>query len=216
LETSDEKYVGEYICEGPSGYFQEIYPLRLKDNMLNHYSGEDYLPQCKDNNYDIEFYETLLPIPSEKNILSQKWVYETKIDPMTSKEGFYAIIESENSISLGFPYEGDQKGTLKLRNHPSYGRDIILSVERGQILCNTYSGCKITVRFDDKKSESWKSLSPSDDSHTSIFIADYEGFLKKMRKSKNIKIQMTFFKEGDQIFEFQVGGFDNQRYKKGK
>src|SRR5690606_7049584 len=77
-----------------------------------------------------------------------KWSYNQSSDPMTKGITKTARLQSENSLSLDFPYQGEQKATLIVRNHPQFGNDVIFRIEKGQILCRTYD-CSVTVAFDD-------------------------------------------------------------------
>lgn len=95
----------------------------------------------------------------------QNWRYDYMIDEMTDKPSLFATNESENVVEFGFPYRGVQHATLTLRTHPKYGKDVIVSIERGQILCPSYDGCSVSVRFDDGKVQKFRA-SPSGDRST--------------------------------------------------
>lgn len=151
---------------------------------------------------------------AEAQRLSDKWNYSVNEDPMTSRKSRYARIQSENTVNFDFPYQGSQKGTLVLRDHPSYGRDVIFSIERGQLLCQSYDDCQIRIRFDEGKPEKWNAVGPSDNSSTSIFIRNQARFVQKMRAANVVRLQVPVYQHGEPMFEFHVGGFDNDRYKK--
>jgi hypothetical protein len=136
----------------------------------------------------------------ETRKLAAKWSYRVTVDPMTSRESRFASIGSENSVSFDFPYEGVQHATLTIRNHASYGRDAIVSIERGQFLCPSYANCQIRVRFDEAAPERWSAVGPADNSSTAVFIRNQSGFV---------------YQHGEPMFEFHVGGFDHERYTKG-
>jgi hypothetical protein len=144
-----------------------------------------------------------------------KWSYSTATDPMAGRASHTASIESENTVEFGFPYEGAQHGTLWIRNHPSYGHDVFLTIERGQILCHSFDECTVRVRFDDGPAERWSGAEPSDNNTTTIFIRNYSRFVERMRHAKVVRVQIPVYQEGDQTFEFRVDGFDNGRYTSG-
>jgi hypothetical protein len=152
---------------------------------------------------------------AEVQALADKWTYRIDEDPMTSRKSRYASIESENTVEFGFPYEGSQHSTLMLREHPTFGHDVIFSIERGQLLCRSYEDCQIRVRFDDGKPERWNAVGPSDNSSTSVFIRNQARFAQKLRAAKVVRLQVPIYQQGEPMFEFQVGGFDYSRYKKG-
>lgn len=153
---------------------------------------------------------------AEAQRLADKWSYRVNEDPMTSRKSRYAVIESENTVDFDFPYQGPQHGTLTLRDHPTYGRDVIFSIERGQILCQSYDACQIRVRFDNSNPERWNAVGPSDNSSTSIFIQNQARFVQKLRAAKMVRLQVPVYQQGEPLFEFQVGGFDNARYQGGR
>jgi hypothetical protein len=152
----------------------------------------------------------------EAKRLADKWTYLSKDDPMTSKTAKYAVIESENTVNFGFPYEGPQRGKLTIRDHPSYGHDVIFSIREGQLLCHSYEECVIRVRFDEQPAERWSAVGPSDNSATSIFLQNESAFVRRLRSAEVVRLQVKVFQEGEPVFEFQVGGFDYERYKAGK
>lgn len=77
-----------------------------------------------------------------------RWVYRTMPDPISDRPAAVAAVASTNVIELRPPYDGAQRATLTLRNHPRHGLDVMLSVQRGQFACGV-GGCKVTVRIDD-------------------------------------------------------------------
>lgn len=149
---------------------------------------------------------------TERRRLANKWSYQKSVDPMTSAATRSATIASENTVSFDFPYQGAQHGTLIIRDHPSYGKDVILKIERGQFLCPSYQACDIRIRFDEGSPSTWKAVGPSDNSTTTIFLRNQASFRQRMRSSKVVKIQAPIYNEGNPVFEFHVGGFDQARF----
>lgn len=144
--------------------------------------------------------------------LAQKWDYSTSTDEMSSKVARYAKINSENSVSFDFPYAGPQHGTLTIRNHPSYGRDVLLNIREGQFLCTSYDGCTVRIRFDEAPAVAWRATGPADNSTTVLFIRNGDRFVQLLRKAKTVRIAAKIYQEGEPIFEFEVGGFDYVKY----
>ncbi|HET6765008.1 MAG TPA: hypothetical protein VFH27_15090 [Longimicrobiaceae bacterium] len=141
-----------------------------------------------------------------------KWAYRDDTDPMTSRVEHTATLESENTVSFDFPYNGPQHGTLLLRSHPSYGHDVMLRIERGQFLCHSYDGCSVRVRFDEAAAENWSATPPADNSTEVIFIRGYDRFLRKLRRAETVRISANIYHEGAPVFEFDVRGFDRAAY----
>lgn len=75
------------------------------------------------------------------------WRYDTYDDDMSQKKISTATLSSTNTLSFSFPYAGEQHAMLQLRKHPRWGSNVILKIERGQFLCNSYDGCSVMVRF---------------------------------------------------------------------
>lgn len=144
-----------------------------------------------------------------------KWSYSSATDQMTGKTSRTARIQSENTVNFDFPYQGAQLATLVIRNHPSYGRDAILRIEQGQILCPSYDDCTVKIRFDDGQAESWTAAGAADHSTTAVFIRSNDRFLQRMRSANVVRIQIPVYQEGNPTFEFRVGGYDHDRYTRG-
>lgn len=144
------------------------------------------------------------------------WSYFSSQDAMTSKKTFFASIDSVNTLSFDFPYAGAQHATFQLRTHPSYGKDAILSIEKGQLLCSSYDGCTVMVRFDEGKAMRFSAVGPSDHSTTSLFIRGYSKLISQMAKAKKMRIAAEFYQSGTQTMEFNVAGFDSSKYLENK
>ena len=140
----------------------------------------------------------------KKKQLGLRWNYLTSSDPMGGTIKM-AYVLSLNQFSFGFPYQGTQRAKLTLRNHPRYGKDVILSIERGQFLCGI-SSCQLTVRFDDRPPQKYTAVEPADYSTTSLFIRNYSRFVRNLRRSKKLYIEAKFYQEGSRVFEFEVDG----------
>lgn len=141
-----------------------------------------------------------------------QWDYSHDEDAMTGKVSHTATVESENTVEFGFPYNGIQHGHLTIRRHPRYGNDIIFAVEKGQLLCPSYEGCSVLVRFDDGEPVSFSANPPADNSTESIFISNYDRFLSKMRSAKRVRISPRVYQEGSVVFTFDVSGFDVKKF----
>lgn len=145
--------------------------------------------------------------------VGQKWIYSHDEDQMTGKATHFAFVLSENSVNFGFPYEGEQRGQLTIRQHPRHGSDVIFRIERGQLLCPSYDGCTILVRFDEGEPSSFSASPPSDNSTESIFIRNFSRFVERMRLSKRVRIAPQVYQEGGVVFTFDVSGFDINRFR---
>lgn len=135
------------------------------------------------------------------------WHYSEEQDQMGRGSIKRAWIESSNVINFGFPYAGDQRGTLTIRKHPSYGKDVILEIDKGQFLVGI-DGCTVNVRFDDGKARPFSAVGPADHGTTSLFISNYTSFVSAAKKAKKIQMEAPFFQEGMRVFEFDSQGLN--------
>jgi hypothetical protein len=133
------------------------------------------------------------------------WEYLREKDDMSSGEIRHAAIRSLNFIEFDFPYQGPQRATLRLRDHPRWGKNVIFQIERGQLLCRT-DDCTVRVRFDDGSAQTFSASEPDDHSSETLFIQNYARFLKRLRGAKVVRIQPTVYQQGSPTFEFDVSG----------
>lgn len=153
-----------------------------------------------------------VPTPEPKPPGSQ-WSYHQGDDAMGKGAIYQAQVSSSNTVDFDFPYSGAQHATLTLRSHPRYGRDIIFSIEKGQFLCRSYEDCTVLVRFDDEQAVNYTAVGAADNSTETIFIRNYSRFVEKMLKAKRVRIAANIYQQGAPVFEFDVSGFDQNKYK---
>lgn len=138
--------------------------------------------------------------------ISYKWYYHASEDLMTSKKNLIARVQSSNSFEFDFPYQGRQKAHLTIRKHPQYGRDVIFYIEKGQIICSSYS-CPIVVRFDDGRAINVKGSEPEDGSTEVVFLPLYDTMMRRLSSASTVRIQFQVFQQGSYVAEFDVRGF---------
>jgi hypothetical protein len=133
-----------------------------------------------------------------------QWRYESSVDKMTGKKSESAMVISDNSLSLQMPYAGNNHGTLIVRRHPTYGLDVIVTVDKGQILCRSYDGCKISLKFDEGKPQRFAASPAADHSSEVVFIDDKKRFITSAKKAKQILVQFPMYQAGEPVLEFSV------------
>lgn len=137
---------------------------------------------------------------------NQKWVYESKTDPMTDKVMRTACIASRNVVQLSSPYD-PTRARLCLRDSPQHGKDAFVKLERGgQILCE-YAGCRVGVRFDKKAQQQMRAGGADDHSSEIIFIADRKAVEAGIKGATTMIVRLKFYRAGDQDLTFDVKGF---------
>lgn len=152
--------------------------------------------------------------PTSKPILpGSQWSYYQSDDTMGKGVIGQAYVSSSNTVNFDFPYAGAQHATLRLITNPRLGKDVMFSIEKGQILCHSYEDCTVLVRFDDEKAVNYTAVGPADNSTETIFIRNYDRFVEKMLKAKRVRIAANIYQQGAPMFEFDVSGFDQNKYK---
>lgn len=147
----------------------------------------------------------------DKKLAEFKWKYRVTNDELTSKPTHFAVVQSINQVNFDFPYKGLQRGELVLRDHPQHGQDLILQVQKGQMLVRSYEETTVNVVFDEDSPVSYSVIGPSDHGTTSLFFRDYSGFVRRMMKAKKVKISVPFYQQGNVVFEFIVSDFDPRK-----
>ncbi|WP_424145540.1 hypothetical protein [Stenotrophomonas rhizophila] len=148
---------------------------------------------------------------AELNPVGLQWSYSTYQDDMSGKTVRTAKVTSTNSFNFDFPYSGRQKAELTIRRHPRWGNDVMVSIEKGQILCNSFSSCPVRVRFDDEPAKTFTGNEPSDNSSEMVFIPGYKTLTTKLGKAKRLRVEFNVYQQGSVMAEFDVSGFDAKR-----
>ena len=140
-----------------------------------------------------------IPLPPPKP--ATEWRYEEVTDGMTDSTMRMASIVSGNSLSLDFPYQGNNPGTITVRRHPRHGLDVMVSIRKGQILCQV-TGCMVNIRFDDDKSTSFRANGPADHSSEVVFLEGASSFIARAKRAKRIRVLLPLYQAGEQLLEF--------------
>ena len=130
-----------------------------------------------------------------------RWQYDKLPEEMSGKTILQAILYTKETFSLSSPYSGEQRAYLKIRTHPRYGKDILFGVRSG-ILMQKY----VSARFDDRPMRKFDIIESENGDHTALFIANYNEFLKELKKSKSLRLEVKFYEEPTQILRFNVEG----------
>jgi hypothetical protein len=112
---------------------------------------------------------------------------------------------SSNIINLQSPYDGLQNAKLTIRKSPRFGKDVYLSIERGQIVL-PYDNERIRIKFDDENSRWYGASQTSDHSSNLVFLTDYKTIVRKLLNSKIVRIELTLFQSGNHVLEFDTEG----------
>src|SRR3546814_16030829 len=84
-------------------------------------------------------------------------------------------------------------------------------VDKGQILCRSYSDGHVSVKFDDQPIKRYACDGTSDGSSDIAFLSNESGFLANLKKSKKVIIAAEFYQQGNQQFAYDTAGWDWKR-----
>jgi hypothetical protein len=137
---------------------------------------------------------------------STGWNYQKIEDPMGRGAAKLATINSVNTVTFSFPYQGTQYATLKLQKGGGDRSSVCLQLEHA----NFVSSAPIHVRFDDGKPQQFEVVQTTDYKSDRVGVVGegYNRFIKQLRQTKKLRAEATFFQEGTRVFEFDVQGFD--------
>lgn len=156
--------------------------------------------------YDAVFKKKEVVTVSEEEEKS-KWSYEEEKDAMRGATTYFASNTSLEKASFGFPY-GDSYAHIVLRKDPKYGNDVMLQITKGQFN-SCFDSCKITVKFDNQKLETYTMVESDSGSHDVLFISGKQSlkkFVNQLKKSNKVIIEASFFNHGREQFSFDVKG----------
>lgn len=142
---------------------------------------------------------------SEDSTKEKTWEYSDEVDQMDNSTNFWYSLRSDNFANFDFPYQGNSYLTISIRYMKKYGYDVILTIDKGQMVGNEINGTNyVRVRFDDGKVEKYYYNTPDDYSSDCVFIKNKSKFIKKCKSAKTIIIEQEFYQEGCHQFKFHV------------
>lgn len=145
---------------------------------------------------------------AEAEIEKFKWEYEQEKDELRNAITYRATLSSNNIVDFGFPYNTSSMH-LTLRKDPKYGNDIIFYVNGQFNSC--YDSCKITVKFDDDKLETYRMVGSDGGDNSTVFIENaksIKAFADKLKKSKKLIVEASFYNYGKGQFSFDTQGLE--------
>jgi hypothetical protein len=133
-----------------------------------------------------------------------QWRYSEIDDPMTSAKGHMALAQSDNTLALGFPYQGQNNGHIMVRQAPRSGLNVMFGVDKGQFACGI-DDCSLLIRFDDTPPVRYHAVPPASHDSNKLFLSRESDFVARARKAKSIRIEATMYQSGSQILVFSPG-----------
>jgi hypothetical protein len=144
----------------------------------------------------------------EEQRAASRWEYRRERDEMGRGMEKTATLDSTSTLDFGFPYSGEQHLRLLLLDRPKDGKNIAIQIAHGQFHCE-YPTCSIAIRFDGGKVQNFKAeQGVGYKSGDVLFFMkyDYDRFLTLLRSSKKMQMEVSFFREGTRVVEFDTTG----------
>jgi hypothetical protein len=137
--------------------------------------------------------------------VTSKWEYSESRDEMRGTTAKFASVTSENVVNLEFPY-GEVKGQIWIRRRPEDGLNLAFEVDKGQVLCHSYSDDFISMKFDNGPIQKFRCTGSSDGSSETAFVLDEQRALAALKRAKRTVVEAEFFQQGRQQFVFETAG----------
>lgn len=132
-----------------------------------------------------------------------KWTYQDETDKMTNTKTSFAMLQSDNNLTLSSPYDGLTTGNLTIRKKRN-SLDVIMQITNGQIIAPSYDSKNVLIKFDDKPAKRWSYLESADYDSKVIFIRNEKSFVEKLKHSKKVIIEFIVYQDGNQQLEFST------------
>ena len=150
----------------------------------------------------------------QASVAQSGWVYTTtKSDGLDEVPIKGAVLQSKNSLSLYWPYDGINYGTLYIRKWGDNDIEVALGLDKGNFIDPEHGSILreyIRTVFDQKDRDRFaiervgkRGLRPG-----LVVITGTNSFLSQLQGSKTLKIEVKIRKEGLKVLEFDVAGFD--------
>lgn len=138
------------------------------------------------------------------HVPQKTWVYGSMTDLGGAIPITQAYVPSTNSVRQadGTPVTA----RLLVRNHPRFGRDVIVSVSAGIINCDGDKGCHVDVSFDKSASRSVYAHLPRDKTPTILFVGEYDDMIKDINESRLLQVAIPTPAGDVRRFSFDVTG----------
>jgi hypothetical protein len=147
----------------------------------------------------------------ETKVQQPVWRTGENVDKMNGKIEKWAMIDSTNKISMKFPYQGGTTASIIVFDN----KHVKIYIDKGQVMCSSYSGCYIRIKFDNETATKYEGVGSSNGKSDSIFLTSGQysdgsasRFIKKLRTSKKVLIEVEVYQEGNPVWEFNVDSFN--------
>lgn len=144
---------------------------------------------------------TVAMLVGASNAVSAEWQYNSTTDKMTEQTTRFAMLRSDNSLALDFPYGGRNHGQITVRQHPQYGLDVVVQIDKGQIQCGL-DDCRLAVRINGAKPTRITFARAADGDSSMVFARTARPLVNQLLKAETVMIQLPMYRAGNQVLEF--------------
>jgi hypothetical protein len=137
-----------------------------------------------------------------------KWRYSESHDEMRDDTSKFATIRSENELDFEFPYNGGSGAEITVRRNKRDGLDVYIRIDKGQFLCNSFSGTSIAAKFDDGPIQQFTCTDSSSGESEYAFIPNAQRFLTALKGSERVMIEAEFYQYGRGQYTFDTAGLE--------
>lgn len=138
------------------------------------------------------------------------WELKSVTDKMTGKITRYKEIRSINKVDMKFPYNGGSVSEIMVVENGGVRVDIT----KGQVLCSSWDGCIVKVKFDDGPVLEMRGVGPNNGQSGYLWLENQATisqssarFIKGLQTAKRVMISLEVFQEDWPVWEFDVSGF---------
>ncbi|USQ94026.1 hypothetical protein [Caulobacter sp. RL271] len=146
--------------------------------------------------------------PREPAAPHYAWTYSEDVDSMSDRKTRMACVDSTDTVNLDWPYKATT-AELCIRNSPKFGFDVFYRLNGdGQILCDSYDGCSIKIRYGDAPAGRNGALTSEDHSSNIVFLTGARNVAARLAKAKSTRMELTYYQAGSQTVTFPTEGLD--------
>lgn len=138
------------------------------------------------------------------------WRYEEETDPINDRKTLSGCVNSRDQVYLPPPYQ-PTSARLCVRRSAKYGMQVVFLLnDDGQIMCDSYSSCRVRVRFDDKPALVLSGNDAADHSTNVVFLP-VTRMAAGLRHAKSTLVELTYYQAGSQSVVFDTAGLDAEK-----
>lgn len=145
---------------------------------------------------------TTPPIPTID--APSEWYHQTQDDPLSKRPTKAASLSSIDQLSLDFPYKGENRGHLWVRQSPRDGLTAYFSIDKGQLICHYGDNCQVSVSFDEAKPVTFRMIGAADSDSTVLFFSDAKRFIAGATRAKEIRVAAIIYQGGQPTLTFRA------------